>query len=146
MRFSSNFKAFGDIKSDSYKIENWRRSFAVNWRRFGCHTENQDGIAEKHMVKEYAGTNEHIRMSFVGEFFWGGHLTIEIGNFMDNALEACREVEEGKRYILLSASYEKEVLMLAVVNPIAGSCGRTVPGSMSQQRRVVDPTSWVCLS
>lgn len=42
------------------------------------------------------------------------------GNLLDNALEACREVEEGKRYITLDASYEKEVLMLAVVNPYRG--------------------------
>lgn len=52
--------------------------------------------------------------------FRGGHLTIVFGNLLDNALEACREVEEGKRYITLDASYEKEVLMLAVVNPYRG--------------------------
>lgn len=52
--------------------------------------------------------------------FKGGHLTIVFGNLLDNALEACREVEEGKRYIALDASYEKEVLMLAVVNPYRG--------------------------
>lgn len=52
--------------------------------------------------------------------FKGGHLTIVFGNLLDNALEACREVEEGKRYITLDASYEKEVLMLAVVNPYRG--------------------------
>lgn len=52
--------------------------------------------------------------------FRGGHLTIVFGNLLDNALEACREVEEEKRYITLDASYEKGVLMLAVVNPYRG--------------------------
>lgn len=52
--------------------------------------------------------------------FRGGHLTIVFGNLLDNALEACWEVEEGRRYITLDASYEKEVLMLAVVNPYHG--------------------------
>ena len=52
--------------------------------------------------------------------FRGGHLTIVFGNLLDNALEACREVEEGKRYITLDASYEKEVLMIAVINPYRG--------------------------
>lgn len=52
--------------------------------------------------------------------FRGGHLTIVFGNLLDNALEACREVEKGKRYITLEVSYEKEVLMLAVVNPYRG--------------------------
>ncbi len=50
----------------------------------------------------------------------GGHLTIVFGNLLDNALEACREVEDGERYITLDASYEKEVLMLVVVNPYQG--------------------------
>ncbi len=52
--------------------------------------------------------------------FPGGHLTIVFGNLLDNALEACREVEEGKRYVTLDASYEKEVLMIAVTNPYHG--------------------------
>lgn len=52
--------------------------------------------------------------------FRGGHLTIVFGNLLDNALEACREVEEGKRYITMDASYEKEVLMLTVINTYRG--------------------------
>ena len=52
--------------------------------------------------------------------FPGGHLTIVFGNLLDNALEACREVEAGKRYVTLDASYEKEVLMIAVTNPYHG--------------------------
>lgn len=52
--------------------------------------------------------------------FLGGHLTIVFGNLLDNALEACRDVEEGKRYVTLDASYEKEVLMIAVANPYRG--------------------------
>lgn len=52
--------------------------------------------------------------------FRGGHLTIVFGNLLDNAIEACREMEEGKRYITLDASYEKKVLMLAVANSYHG--------------------------
>ena len=52
--------------------------------------------------------------------FLGGHLTIVFGNLLDNALEACREVEEGKRYVTLDASYKKEVLMISVTNPYRG--------------------------
>ncbi len=52
--------------------------------------------------------------------FLDGHLTIVFGNLLDNALEACLEVEEGKRYVTLDASYEKEVLMIAVTNPYSG--------------------------
>ncbi|MDE5823632.1 MAG: GHKL domain-containing protein [Lachnospiraceae bacterium] len=42
------------------------------------------------------------------------------GNLLDNALEACMEVEEGKRYVTLDASYKKEVLMISVTNPYRG--------------------------
>lgn len=49
--------------------------------------------------------------------FRGGHLTIIFGNLLDNALEACQKVQEEKRYIALSASYEKGVLMVSVINP-----------------------------
>lgn len=52
--------------------------------------------------------------------FLGGHLTIVFGNLLDNALEACREVEEGKRCVTLDATYEKEVLMVVVTNPYRG--------------------------
>ena len=52
--------------------------------------------------------------------FLGGHLTIVFGNLSDNALEACREVEAGKRYVTLDASYEKEVLMITFTNPYRG--------------------------
>lgn len=53
--------------------------------------------------------------------FRGGHLTIVFGNLLDNALEACQTVQEGKRYIVLSASYEKGVLMISVINPYHGT-------------------------
>ncbi len=51
--------------------------------------------------------------------FQGGPLIV-FGNLLDNALEACMEVEEGNRYVTLYASYEKEVLMIAVTNPYRG--------------------------
>ena len=60
--------------------------------------------------------------------FRGGHLTIVFGNLLDNALEACREMGEGERYITLDASYEKEVLMLAVSNPYRGERRRNREG------------------
>lgn len=49
--------------------------------------------------------------------FQSGHLAIVFGNLLENALDACREIEEGERYIELAASYTKEVLMITVRNP-----------------------------
>lgn len=49
--------------------------------------------------------------------FRAGHLAIIFGNLLDNALEACRELEDRERWIRLEASYAKEVLMISVSNP-----------------------------
>lgn len=48
--------------------------------------------------------------------FQAGHLAIVFGNLLDNALEACREIGDGKRWINLEAIYTKDVLMLTVSN------------------------------
>lgn len=48
--------------------------------------------------------------------FRAGHLAIVFGNMLDNALEACRELEDGKRWISIEAVYTKEVLMVSVCN------------------------------
>lgn len=67
--------------------------------------------------------------------FRGGHLTIVFGNLLDNALEACREVEKEKRYIILDVSYEKEVLMLAVVNPYRGERRKNHAGKYATTKK-----------
>lgn len=48
--------------------------------------------------------------------FRAGHLAIVFGNLLDNALEACQEVEAGKRWVNMEASYTKEMLMVSVYN------------------------------
>ncbi|WP_077613080.1 sensor histidine kinase [Clostridium sp. Marseille-P2415] len=53
--------------------------------------------------------------------FHGGHLAIIFGNILENALEACRDMKDGKGYIRLEASYAKEVLFLTVCNSYKGA-------------------------
>lgn len=48
--------------------------------------------------------------------FESGHLAIILGNLMENALEACREIKEDKRFINLDISYVKEVFQLSIKN------------------------------
>lgn len=48
--------------------------------------------------------------------FESGHLAIILGNLMENSLEACREIKEGKRFINLDISYIKEVFQLSIKN------------------------------
>lgn len=48
--------------------------------------------------------------------FESGHLAIILGNLMENALEACQEIKEGKRFINLDISYVKEVFQLSIKN------------------------------
>lgn len=48
--------------------------------------------------------------------FESGHLAIILGNLMENALEACQEIKEGKKFINLDISYVKEVFQLSIKN------------------------------
>lgn len=48
--------------------------------------------------------------------FRAGHLAIVFGNLLDNAMNACLEMETGKRWVNLEAVYTKEVLMVSVCN------------------------------
>lgn len=52
--------------------------------------------------------------------FQAGDLAIVFGNLIDNGLDACRELEEGKRHMELYISYEKEMLLITVSNPYKG--------------------------
>lgn len=48
--------------------------------------------------------------------FQSGHLAVILGNLLDNALEACRGIPEGQRYIKLDISYVKEMLQICIRN------------------------------
>lgn len=48
--------------------------------------------------------------------FQSGHLAVILGNLLENAQEACREVPEGARYISLDISYVKEMLQICIRN------------------------------
>lgn len=52
--------------------------------------------------------------------FQAAQLAIIFGNLLENALEACRKITEGKRYIHIQASYVKEVLFIMICNPYIG--------------------------
>ena len=48
--------------------------------------------------------------------FHGGHLAIIFGNLLENALEACRKLPQEQRYIILEATYVKEMLQICIKN------------------------------
>lgn len=48
--------------------------------------------------------------------FHGGHLAIIFGNLLENALEACRKLPQEQRYIMLEATYVKEMLQICIKN------------------------------
>lgn len=52
--------------------------------------------------------------------FQNGNLTIILGNLLENALEACRQKNNGKRFIELQMSYQKEILSIVVWNTFEG--------------------------
>jgi two-component system, LytTR family, sensor histidine kinase AgrC len=48
--------------------------------------------------------------------FQNGNLTIILGNLLENALDACKQISEGKRTIDLSVTYSKGILYIIVKN------------------------------
>ena len=60
--------------------------------------------------------------------FRGGHLTIIFGNLIENAIDACKEVNEGKRFIEIDATFSKNILTLMINNACAGKRSRDARG------------------
>ena len=48
--------------------------------------------------------------------FQGGHLSIIFGNLLENALESCRKLPQEQRYIILEATYIKDILQICIKN------------------------------
>lgn len=48
--------------------------------------------------------------------FESGHLAIVLGNLLENALEACRDIPDGKGFISLDISYAKDIFQLCIKN------------------------------
>ncbi|MDE7202284.1 MAG: GHKL domain-containing protein [Lachnospiraceae bacterium] len=48
--------------------------------------------------------------------FESGHLAIVLGNLLENALEACQDILDGKKFIRLDISYTKDVFQLCIKN------------------------------
>lgn len=48
--------------------------------------------------------------------FKNGHIAIILGNLLDNALEACRALTEGRKFIYLDISYAKEIFQIIIRN------------------------------
>ncbi|MDF2888577.1 MAG: Histidine kinase, gyrase and HSP90-like ATPase [Lacrimispora sp.] len=52
--------------------------------------------------------------------FQNGNLTIILGNLLENAIEACRQMKSGQPKIELEMSYQKEILSIVVWNTFEG--------------------------
>lgn len=61
--------------------------------------------------------------------FQSSHLTIILGNLLENALDACHELKEEKCYIKLIIFWEKDILTITVCNPYRGKRHRNQDGS-----------------
>lgn len=68
-------------------------------------------LAQKHNIQ--FNVNVFIPASLP---FESGHLAIILGNLTENALDACKEISNGKKFIYLDISYVKEVFHLIIRN------------------------------
>lgn len=60
--------------------------------------------------------------------FQSGHLAIIFGNLLENALEACRKLPQEQRYIILEATYIKEMLQICIKNGSPGKLKKDSSG------------------
>ena len=60
--------------------------------------------------------------------FQSGHLAIIFGNLLENALEACRKLPQEQRYIILAATYIKEMLQICIKNGSPGKLKKDSSG------------------
>ena len=67
--------------------------------------------------------------------FQAGNITIVLGNLLDNALDACREIEDGERFIDLESSYTKGVLIVTICNPFNGERCRAHNGRFMSTKK-----------
>ena len=51
--------------------------------------------------------------------FESGHLAIILGNLLENALEACRDIPDEKGFICLDISYVKDIFQLCIKTTIS---------------------------
>ncbi|MFP3156378.1 ATP-binding protein [Lachnospiraceae bacterium ZAX-1] len=67
--------------------------------------------------------------------FQGGHISIILGNLLENSLEACKDVDENKRLIEINLLYEKNMLFITVKNSFTGKRKQTSDGTFMTTKR-----------
>ena len=70
--------------------------------------------------------------------FESNHLAIVLGNLLENALEACREIDDGKRYIKVEVYYVKKNLMITVENTCKEKRSRNKEGRFLTTKKDVN--------
>lgn len=89
---------------------------------------------KKHEAKEL-GINTVINVDMIGEAgtFHPEDINIILGNLLDNAVEACRKMEDGAKWIEIKISSRKKMLFVTVRNSY-GSPPKTRNGSLVSEK------------
>lgn len=70
--------------------------------------------------------------------FMGADISILLGNILDNAIEASEEIEEKERYIKLYMRYERNILIITVINGFNGKLLKNREGKIITQKSDAD--------
>jgi signal transduction histidine kinase len=62
-------------------------------------------------------------------------ISVILGNALDNAIEACRHVEEKDRYVKIQFHYENESLYIQIKNPYHGTIRRNRKGQIISNKK-----------
>lgn len=118
------FVLLGMIRSNQEEAENYIQQLlndTVN-DRIGA-TMHSGNIIIDALVNHYDNLTQKENIRFDTSVFIPAtlpfhdrHLTVILGNLLENALEACRQVELGQRYICLEITFEKKMLLISLRN------------------------------
>lgn len=76
--------------------------------------------------------------------FHNGHLSIIIGNLLENALEACKKLQQDQRYINLEVLYVKEVLQIHIKTVVCRTARQITQGNILPLKRIRTGMVWEC--
>ncbi len=129
----------GDSKGAEKYIDNILSDECLNNKKFVCNSGNiiiDSLINNKYTIAVSKDIRFNINISIPSNMkFKNEHLVVILGNLLDNAIEACEQVEGVGKFISMDVSYEKNMLHISVKNSTNGIKHKIVEGLIQTTKK-----------